>query len=94
MMPMTEKVQNHGVNFVPPLREFPGDLVDMDAAARLPGKRLIGRDVQDPHQMGESTPKKGPVRTFPKSATSSISTPVRPRARKRAEAEGAGRPTM
>ena len=87
-------VLRHGVDLMPSLRKLPRDLMHMDAAARFPGKLLVRRDVQNPHQTGESTPKNGPVRTLPKSATSSIRTWVRPRARRRAEAEGAGLPTM
>lgn len=89
-------IVHHGMNVMTSLRESPRDLMHMDAAPGFTGKSLVRRNVQNPHQVarGPSTPKKGPVRTFPKRATSSIRTWVKPRATKRAEAEGAGLPTM
>ena len=92
-------VPDHRVNIVTPLCQFPRDLVHVDTAPGVAGKRLIRRDVQNPHSaqgydaMGARTPKKGPVRTWPNRPTSSIRIRVRPRATNRALAEGAGRPT-
>lgn len=71
-------IRNHGVYFMAPLRQCLRDLMNMNTASRRAGERLIRRDVENPHfdlgyeAMGASSPKKGPVRTLPKNATSSI----------------------
>src|SRR5262249_58492656 len=56
---------------------------DVTAAAGRAGHLLVAGHVEDPHARprGTSRPKKGPVRTPPKSTTSSLRTQVRPRAK-------------
>src|SRR2546428_11731768 len=78
-----------GVDLVAPPGEAARHLQDMDAASGAAGDGLVGGHVDDPHfARGRRRPKNGPVRTPPKSTTSSFSTHVRARAAAIASAPG------
>ena len=55
---------NHRVNVVPEASERARDLMDMNAAPGLAGKRLVRRDVEDPQSClrrdGRQYSEKGP----------------------------------
>src|SRR5882762_6512125 len=70
-----------GVDLVTPAGEAARHLEDMDAASGAAGDVLVRGHVHDSHfARGRRRPKKGPVRTPPKSTTSSFSIHVRARA--------------